>query len=675
MTATARLVALELEAFRGFSAPRRVDLDADVVLMRGDNGSGKTSVADGLLWLLTGAIPRLTDRTKGARKSEDPIVNRYRPGQQARVRLTLAVPGGRRLEFERSGGFTRSTLSAFEDQKSLDNAELLLAQSLGGLSTDQFAHAVRSWGILQQHSIIGVLDSGADLHARLAEVVGLERVTRFAAGARELATRLKSDRKRAEAVLRSLQERRKEVQTRLTEAQAAAAQRADSRDRLPALMASWAAELPGEIEFAQTVTSPEELVALGREADLVAQIARQVADSVAAIHDARSGAVEAVDEVDKQLAALRAKAEHAVQRAPTQVQLANAALGLLGEHCPVCGQAIDEESVRHHLTELLQSAEAEAAAAADAQRAVADAQSRLQRARSAQAQVDAAEQQQHRALQALEEQLGRASWLRVGPAWQTPDKSAALVHELRQVEDRLRVVHSEARNDTDPELARMSAEIEAFTAQVADAQRDLEQITERANRAATLERAARRAAERIVERALQRIGPSFAEVFDRLSPHPTFTELRATQDIYYGKNQVVPQVHDPQRDVSANPLLVFSEGQINVVALSYFLGLALNAGDGALPFMLLDDPLQAMDDVSVLGFADLCRRLREQRQLIVTTHDRRFASLLTRKLAPRLPDSNTLLHEFGAWTEDGPTIAPRPVPFDQVVPLIAEQAA
>ena len=49
---TARLTSIEIEAFRGFADTQRFDLDADVVLMRGDNGAGKTSLIDGLLWLL-----------------------------------------------------------------------------------------------------------------------------------------------------------------------------------------------------------------------------------------------------------------------------------------------------------------------------------------------------------------------------------------------------------------------------------------------------------------------------------------------------------------------------------------------------------------------------------------------------------------------------------------------
>lgn len=118
-----------------------------------------------------------------------------------------------------------------------------------------------------------------------------------------------------------------------------------------------------------------------------------------------------------------------------------------------------------------------------------------------------------------------------------------------------------------------------------------------------------------------------------------------------------------------------SEGQLNTVALLYFLGLALNSGEGALPVMVLDDPIQAMDVVSVLGFADLCRRIRERRQLLLTTHDRRFADLLARKLAHREESSRTLLHEFEAWTQEGPRVRTSKPPLAEVVPILRRTAS
>jgi hypothetical protein len=158
-------------------------LDADVVLIRGDNGTGKTSVADGLLWLFTGDLPRLAERARGLRKGQDPFVNRYRGNGPARVKLTCTLPDGRRVEAEREGRAGSSKLAVWQDGSTVVDAEGLLGQTFGDLTYSQLSQAVASWGILQQHSLLAALDSGVAMHQRLAEVVGLDRVTRFAAPA------------------------------------------------------------------------------------------------------------------------------------------------------------------------------------------------------------------------------------------------------------------------------------------------------------------------------------------------------------------------------------------------------------------------------------------------------------------------------------------------------------
>ena len=108
-------------------------------------------------------------------------------------------------------------------------------------------------------------------------------------------------------------------------------------------------------------------------------------------------------------------------------------------------------------------------------------------------------------------------------------------------------------------------------------------------------------------------------------------------------------------------MLLFSSAQANAVVLSAFLALGWAAGGGGLPFVLLDDPLQAMDDVNVLGFADLARRLRRQRQMILATHEERFASLLERKLTGRSDGEELIVHRFASWSRSGPTIETRRV--------------
>jgi DNA repair exonuclease SbcCD ATPase subunit len=674
MTPRWRLTGIEFEAFRGFANAQRLDLDADVVLVRGDNGTGKTSVADGLLWLFTGELPRLGERAKGLRKGDDPFVNRYRGEGPARVRLACSLNGSRRIEFERLGRANSSTLAAWDDGAAVVDAERLLAHAFGDLTYPQLSQAVASWGILQQHSLLAALDSGATMHQRLAEVVGLERVTRFADSASHVARRAATDRKRIQALQESLQKRNTSAASRLSDVRSHTRKQQDRQERISSLFADAVHELPKGLRI-RTPSSLDELAAVQREVDALVQTARDVSASVTEGERSDSDQANAVHSLERELEQLRIRADDAIRDAPAQVQLASSALELLGDDCPVCGQSINAASVREHLTEVLQQAEKDRTTVAELREAVTSTQSRLRTARLAEEQRSLAERRLVSAVDRMRLVQEKASWVECEESFAPAETVPMLVEELAKVQGRLRDAYVEAQRDTPEEIARISSEVEASETEMERAEAELREATLRYERATSLDVAAHRAAERIVKRALERLEPSFAEVFDRLAPHPTFRELRATQDFFYGKNHVVPEVYDPVQKVSGNPSLIFSEGQLNVVALSYFLGLALNAGEATLPFIVLDDPIQSMDVLSVLGFADLCRRLRDRRQLILTTHDRRFASLLGRKLAPREQASRTLLHEFEGWTEDGPQVKSTEEPYSDVIPLIARRAS
>jgi DNA repair exonuclease SbcCD ATPase subunit len=675
MMPSARLIRIEFEAFRGFASSQRLDLDADVVLVRGDNGTGKTSVADGLLWLFTGELVRLAERARGLRKGQDPIVNRYRGDGPARVRLTCSTSDGRTVEFEREGNASASRLAAWHDGSEVVDAQGLLGHTFGDLTHAQLSQAVASWGILQQNSIVAALDSGAAMHQRLAEVVGLERVTRFADSASEVARRAAGDRKRILSVQESLRKQSSSATSRLSEVRKRTRPRKNEQQRIASLVETAVEGLPKSLTV-RVPSSLDELAAVQREVDAIVQLARDVAAATGEGDRSSNEQADAVEGLQRELEQLRARADDATRDAPVQVQLANAALEVLrDDECPVCGQPIDPASVRKHLTEVLQQAEQDRAVASELRDAVASTQSRLQAARLAEERRAVAEQRVARVVDRMRLAQDDASWIGFEASWAQPEKASMLADELAKVRDPLRNAYVEAQRETPEEIARISSEVEASGAELERADAELADANVRCDRATSLDRAAHRAAETIVRRALDRLAPSFAEVFDRLAPHPTFRELRATQDFFYGKNHVVPEVYDPVHKISGNPALMFSEGQLNVVALSYFLGLALNAGEATLPFIVLDDPVQSMDVLSVLGFADLCRRLRDHRQLVLTTHDRRFASLLGRKLAPRQHASRTLLHEFTGWTEEGPQVQTTEEPFSDVIPLLARRAS
>jgi DNA repair exonuclease SbcCD ATPase subunit len=671
MSSRNRLAWIELEAFRGFAETQRLDLDADVVLIRGDNGSGKTSLIDGFLWLVCGDLEHLAQRVKGLRKTHDPVVNRY-AGEPARVRIAV-MADGEELQFERSGNSVRSQLVGWRDQIPLDNAGAALADAFGDLDKEQLPTAVRTWGVLRQDAVLAALESGGALHERLSAVVGLERVTLFATSASKVAKDLRREKSRLEKLREDLRKRHEESQRLLSTSKRDQGERdAEPTSQLFPKSASLIEDsLPDGIRLSQSLTAdPRTLTRLGVEVAALVNLATATAERNAAATARSTGVTTSLRELEAQLVELEARAKEATSRAPVTSQLASAALELLGELCPVCGQTIDQMSVRGHLTELLGESQAAMKSAGEAQQAVARAQAQVSEAKSAEDRRKEAADIVKRSVDAFRQRLQSVPELLIEDPWLEPGRAEELASVLEALRKQLRSLYADIGRSGGGVVLRAARDVETLASELRKIEADLEEVEGRCSRADSLDKASHAAAERIVERALRNLEPSFAEVFDRLAPHPTFTELRATQDIYYKKNQIVPEVYDPERRVSGNPLLVYSEGQLNVVALSYFLGLALNAREAALPFMLLDDPLQAMDVLSVLGFADLCRRVREHRQLVLTTHDRRFADVLTRKLAPREAGSRTLLHEFSGWTREGPIVKSHDAPEAQVIPLL-----
>jgi hypothetical protein len=69
------------------------------------------------------------------------------------------------------------------------------------------------------------------------------------------------------------------------------------------------------------------------------------------------------------------------------------------------------------------------------------------------------------------------------------------------------------------------------------------------------------------------------------------------------------------------------------------------------------------DAINLLGLADLLRRVRSSRQVVVSTHDQRLADLLTRQLRPTGQD-RTLLVELDDWSRSGPVIQESEVEAD-----------
>jgi hypothetical protein len=210
-------------------------------------------------------------------------------------------------------------------------------------------------------------------------------------------------------------------------------------------------------------------------------------------------------------------------------------------------------------------------------------------------------------------------------------------------------------------MSRLTSQAETISKEIGVFAERAREASIQEDRARTLQRAGARASAAVADRRFRLLAPLVGDIFRRLDPHPVFKALDFALGVYRERGVADPIVRDIETGIDADPLLVFSSSQMNVAALAYFLAFGWASGRDSMPFVLLDDPLQSLDDVNALGFADLCRHMRRQRQLILSTHDGRLADLLERKLAPRSPAESTLVLEFGPWSRQGPSITRREV--------------
>lgn len=684
---------IEIEAFRGFQSAQRFELDSSVVLLTGPNGTGKTSFFDALQWLLVGSIERLEPWR--VRRNAEHIVNQWRAesGDLAIVSAGVRI-ADQQVELRRSGRHDGSHLEWHDQTRVLhdQDAEAQLASALVPAGRTSLRRSLLRSGLLQQDVIRDVLeDKPAERYEQLAAILGLDAISGFPEAAKSRASRLAAEGNKARAELQSAETRLATQRTRassLREATAASPSISQARTNLASRVAGITATVrlrdelpasPAEAQFART-----EVARLGQalstaaethDAEWAAALSTPAptAEELSAAERAKADAEAAVSHASDLLTASTARydAERAI--ASRLARLAVEAMPLLADRCPVCEQAIDPQNVTLHLQRLIDGDQGELARFEQekdrANATLADAE------RSAATALTTHERLQRKAEVVRRAAADRQAWLeelalavpREDSIVQLVDAEHIVRGDLAAIStavDSLRTlwralgelgaILSSAPEST--QLITVEAETRVVETQVADFRARAMRASAAEEEGKALQRAAVRAATAVTNRRFDRLRPMIQDIYSRLDPHPAFTDLLFAVDVYRERSIASPQVSDPESGVAADPLLVFSSAQANVVALSAFLALGWAAREDAMPFLLLDDPLQSLDDVNALGFADLCRHIRSRRQLIVSTHDKRLAALLERKLAPRHEGDRTMRMRFSAWSRTGPSV-------------------
>ena len=138
------------------------------------------------------------------------------------------------------------------------------------------------------------------------------------------------------------------------------------------------------------------------------------------------------------------------------------------------------------------------------------------------------------------------------------------------------------------------------------------------------------------------------ELFGRLAPDEPFVPAFALPDVQTGPVEAVLETLYQWGGRGGRPQTMLSSGNLNAAALTLFIALHLTVKP-TLPWLVIDDPVQSMDEIRIAQFAALLRTLSKQhgRQVIVAVQEKPLFDYLTLELNPAFRDDELYTVEIG----------------------------
>jgi exonuclease SbcC len=689
-----KLRNLKVEGFRGFAGKSEFDLSSDATIVVGPNGLGKTSLFDAILWGLCGTLPRVG--------TDDRVVSLYSENGQARVLLSLMDEGKEILINRTTNGTDQSiSLKVGGEEFKGASATARLTESLwpeASMAKDQniaLSSILCRTNYLQQDRLREFVESSDDQQrfSIFCELVGTGHLT-------DLQSALESE-SRSWAIastkiakeLPPLAQRVMELESQVENLRRVATLPKNA----PSISWNswWQKEFDGEklSGMVPDPLSPSSTSAITDRLDQLQSIRSQVARKIDSLFQVLELLKEKPEETFGELCKLEAieleanaelrsirddatklqqelaaeRVSHALleESHAQNVALAKLALQLLDEKCPVCDQNYDIINTRRRLQFIVEKPHAtepkpsairleevlnrEQEVAAKWHQAVVNLRIAFEKSRKAffwQAELDR-----------------KFKELSVAKNEQSKDSLENLIHNLKITEQSL-ITHCEEGELLFLEIAKVISEARLVSAEdewriakdeLIAHETKVKSRASTANALKALIISMRDANSKLALSRIKEIEPFVQRIYSRIDPHPSFQLISFVSSLVRGKGHLKAQLQDPIGDVSSLfPHAVLSSSQLNALALAIFLSFNLAIPRLPIDCALLDDPLQSLDDINLLGVVDLLRRVKDRRQLIVSTHDVRFGRLLARKLRPCGDNTKTSVIEFSNWTRNGP---------------------
>ncbi|MEJ7764695.1 MAG: AAA family ATPase [Acidimicrobiales bacterium] len=558
-----------VRGFRGVGCEATLHLKAQpgLTLVVGRNGSGKSSFAEAVELLLTGSVERWADRQA---VWQEGWRNLHHPTGTS-IEAGLLVEG-------QVG--TTSVTARWADGAGIDQVTVAGRDELG------WAEACSVYRPFLSHAELeAMLGRPSELYDRLSGVLGLEEVP---------------------AALKRLADKRKTI---------------DAEVKAPKV------NLPGLLADLNASTDPRGPTAAAALAAKKADLDDAERFATGAADTAEDGSLQALRQVARTTlpdvgpltAALRSAAASLTslegtdaERAARTANLLRAALAFHAAHgdqpCPICGAGALDSDWRTAADADASRLESEAASWRDAQRSAV----------------------------AASEAVRRLPHVPGVTSWEAARNSAGPldVDQLRRLADDLEEGAGAAQASIDAAGVELAGREDVWSPLAA---RVLAYVTMR-RRADALDGdlKAAKAAETWLKdahhdlrnRRLEPIASGAAKVWGLLRQESNVElgglQLTGTQ----GYRRAVEVAVTVDGDASAG-LAVMSQGEVNALALSIFIPRATLPGS-PFGFLVIDDPVQAMDPAKVDGLAQVLAEVARTRQVIVFTHDDRLPEAIRR---------------------------------------------
>ena len=214
------------------------------------------------------------------------------------------------------------------------------------------------------------------------------------------------------------------------------------------------------------------------------------------------------------------------------------------------------------------------------------------------------------------------------------------------------------------QLKVLEVQKQSLTKTIEDNKRRLTRMTQlkvvadrRIAQAKELSRRARDQRTAIVRRVFnESLNAIWRDLFVRLAPDEPFVPAFALPESDGGAVEAVLETLYRSGGKGGNPRAMLSAGNLNTAALTLFLALHLSVKP-ALPWLLIDDPVQSMDEVHIAQFAALLRTLSKQhgRQIVVAVHEKPLFDYLALELSPAFQNDRLITIDIGR-SADGKTV-------------------